>query len=549
MVRNLYRFYLYIVYIVLLLFIVVALRGLLSVVLAFTPLHGSMGAPPDHTLVVQSISFAAITLVIAGALASLHYWLIRRDMNSDVMAGASAIRSFFLNLTEALGVAAVVPLIGFAVIGGLARNPESSVVEYAAYAFPTFVLVIWLEVERRKAQVTAGAALTFQRLHLYGIQILLLIFLAVAWWYEIRSIVDGMFLGGQALRESCTDGSYCPHDNLFGLAMSLVWFVAAWLVYGWMLKNDNSSFLRLILHYLQFAVGVNFLLFGCYLSVQVILWAFIHPAVALRDIFGPPAFYDFVSPITLGVVVMLVYHGWLRAAVRQGIITRGVLFLTECAVIAFLAAGAFWWGCRDLLYGALQVWTHTVQRPEMPLLISAIASGVVGVGYIGLDVYLWRRDVAESTLAAGPRRGLVFALLGGGILVSAISGAIALYAWATALFGSPLDNGQVIINESLSTFIVGVLLVGIYLWVALRGHLFSTLSKKLEPVSSTITPNIPVASEDSTTVITSVSPEQPATLEVLLDDLLAGKITRDEAAMYIRSLTQASVNESSQPMQ
>ncbi|TMC20150.1 MAG: hypothetical protein E6J34_13585, partial [Chloroflexi bacterium] len=142
MVRNLYRFYLYIVYIALLCFIVAALRGLLSVALAFTPLRGSAGTLPDHTLVVQSISFAVIALVIAGALAALHYWLIRRDVSSDATAGASAIRSFFLNMTEALGIAVAVPLIGFMVIGNLARYPESGVVEYAATALPILALVI-----------------------------------------------------------------------------------------------------------------------------------------------------------------------------------------------------------------------------------------------------------------------------------------------------------------------------------------------------------------------------------------------------------------------
>jgi hypothetical protein len=268
MVRNLYRFYLYIVYIALLNFIVVALRGLLYVALAFTPLRGSAGTPPDHTQVVQSVSFAVIALVIAGALAALHYWLIRRDISSDALAGASAIRSFFLNITEALGIAVAVPLIGFMVIGNLARYPESGVVEYAADALPTLALVILLEVERRRTQVTAGAALAFQRLHLYGVQILLLVFLTFAWLYEIRPIVDGLFLGGRALGESCAGENYCPHSNLFGLGMSVLWFVAVWLIYGWMLKSDNSSFLRLILHFLQFVAGVSFLLFGCYLGVQ-----------------------------------------------------------------------------------------------------------------------------------------------------------------------------------------------------------------------------------------------------------------------------------------
>ena len=162
----------------------------------------------------------------------------------------------------------------------------------------------------------------------------------------------------------------------------------------------------------------------------------------------------------------------------------------------------------------------------------------------------------------------------------AIGGAMALYAWATALFGSPLENGQVIISEGLSTFIVGVLLLGIYLWVALRGRLLSALSKKGESAK----PTVPVVPGESATPVAlteatapsaksqnvlgngriwgqpkprqrgftpwtpkpyslscfctsaPVATEQPETLEMLLDDLLAGKITRDEAVVRIRAL-------------
>jgi Domain of unknown function (DUF5671) len=542
MVRNLYRFYLYVVYIVLLIFIAGALGALLAMLLAFTPLRGSYGNIPDRAQVVQSISLATVAVVIAGALASFHYWLIRRDMRSDPEAGTSGIRAFFLNMTVGIGVSVVVPVIGFEVISSLAQSTGANVVGAAAFAIPTLALVILLDMERRRTRVDAGAALVFQRLHLYGLQIILLISLISAWSFQFRSIIDAVFFGGRA----CGEASGCPSYNPVGLGISLLWFAVFWLGYGWMVKDDSASPLRLILHYLQFAVGVGFLLSGLYLGVEVILLPFFHQGVTLNDVVGPySGLYDFVSPLTLGIIVVSVYHVWLRMAARRGLIERRVLFLTECTIIAVLAAFTFWWGYGNLLYNIFQILTRASNLPDARMWVSAIASVVVGTSYIGLDIYLWRRDVAEPSLAVGPRRGLVFALLGGGTLAFAIGGALALYAWATALFGSPLDNGQQMINAGLAAFIVGVFLLGIYLWVARREHLFSSLGKKptAEPLASVAPPLSEQASSEASPEAT-VSPASPSetspvpavTIEEILDDLLAEKITRDEAAMRIRAL-------------
>jgi hypothetical protein len=242
------------------------------------------------------------------------------------------------------------------------------------------------------------------------------------------------------------------------------------------------------------------------------------------------------------------YHGWLRIAARQGLLERSVLFLTECAIVAVLAAMAFWWGCGYLLYNTFQLLTHASNSPDTATWVSAIASAVVGAGYIGLDVYLWRRHIADPSLVDGPRRGLVFALLGGGVLAFAIGGAIALYSWATALFGSPLNNGQEAINAGLATFIIGAFLLGIYLWIARREHLFSSLVKKpiAEPSpAATASPEETTASSEAiTSPEATTSPATPGeespvpvpTIEEILDDLLADKITRDEAVVRIRAL-------------
>jgi caffeoyl-CoA O-methyltransferase len=491
MARALYRFYLYAVSIALVIFIAASLGGLLATLLPFTPLRSTYDSFPDRAHIVQSIALVTVALVFAGPLVGLHYWLIRRDMSDDPAAGASAIRSFFLNVTEGIGVLLAVPLIGFVVIASRAQNPDASIIGPAAFALPTLVLVVLLSAERRRIRVNAGAALVFQRLHLYGAQIVLLIFLTIAWSYEVRPLVDGAFFGGKAAQEACAGSYYCPSYNLFGLGMSLLWFVVAWLSYGWVVKDDNASPLRLILHFLQFAAGVVFLVTGLYRGIEVILLPLFHQGVALKDVIGPYAgTYDFVSPLTLSIVVISAYNGWLRIAARQGLIERQVLFLTECAIVAILAAAVFWWGCDNLLYDTLQIWTHASNPPDTSAWVSAIAFVVAGAGYISLDIYLWRRDLAEPLQTAGPRRGLVFALLGGGILAFTIGGATALYSWIATLLGSPLNDSQQIINAGLGAFIVGLLLLGIYLWVALRERLFSRLSEVPTGASSAAVTNL-----------------------------------------------------------
>src|SRR5690242_9288839 len=177
MARNLYRFYLYAVFIALLIYAAFAIGQLLNTLLLFTSLRGSYVNVPSQADVVQSVVFATVSWVIAGLLGGLHYWLIRRDMHNDPAASTSAIRSFFLNITEAIGVLVGVPVMGFLVISSLAASSGANVASATSFAIPTLALVVLLELERRRTQVSTGAALAFQRLHFYSVQAILLFFL------------------------------------------------------------------------------------------------------------------------------------------------------------------------------------------------------------------------------------------------------------------------------------------------------------------------------------------------------------------------------------
>ncbi len=177
----------------------------------------------------------------------------------------------------------------------------------------------------------------------------------------------------------------------------------------------------------------------------------------------------------------------------------------------------------------------------------AIAFVITGLGYIALDIDLRLRSARAASI--GPRRAFAFVLLGGGMLAGAVGVVILLYTVLTALLGSPVDNWQNAARQGGAIFIVGALIVGIYLWVAIREHLFS-LHRPSPAAEAVGTPGAAMPAPAPTPLETTGAaapapgsvtekPESPLaapTIEDVLDELQAGKITRDEAAARIRTL-------------
>ncbi|HLZ62499.1 MAG TPA: hypothetical protein VKR06_36600 [Ktedonosporobacter sp.] len=522
MVRHLYRFYLYTVFIALLIFVAMVTGRLLYTLLENTWLRGSYGALSTPADIVQALTFAVVAWVIAGLVGGLHYWLIRRDIQHDPASGSSAIRSFFLNMTEALSVAVAVPVGGYA-LSALGYSSGSNVIWAVSLVLPALALAAVLELERQRTAASSGAALVFQRLHFYGVQLILLISLAFSWFSSIRPLVDELLFAGRGTLEYCHSSGYecSPPYNLSFIGASVAWFVIWWVVYGWATRKDSSRILRFILHGISLAYGVGSILTGIYLVVELLISPLFKQDVAFKDVLGLYPAYDFVSPLTLGILVVGVYHLWFRQAVQLESIERKSMQFMEIAIAAIVAAAIFWWGCGNLLYNALQSLSAAV--PEAHAWISVIGSIVAGLVYIPLSLYLRRRYAVDATSASGPRRGFVLALLGGGILALAIGGATALYAWVTSLFGSPIPNWLQVAHTGLAAFVVGAILVAIYLWAALGEQLLS--SRK--------TPSTPPVAVQPTL---EEPPVLAPTIENILDELLAGKITRDEAAAHIRAL-------------
>jgi hypothetical protein len=517
MARNLYRFYLYIIFIALIIFAVVVTSQLLSTLFGFTPLGGSYSTPPSQAALIQALVFAVVGWIISGALGGLHYWLIRRDQQQDQAAGGSAIRAFFLNMTEAIGVLIVVPLIGFGALGSLAYGYGGNNSYTIGVALPTLLMVIGLELERRRFQAHKGAALVFQRLHFFGVQLILLSLLAGAFASGFRPLVDAVLFNGQG---ECSNG-YCQTYQAGGLAVQLLWFVAGWLIYSLVTSRDSSRLVRMIMHGVGLAFGIGWAIYGIFVALEVVLAPLFHIALDFNEVMGVYATHDFLSPLAVGVLSTAVYHLLLRDVSQRGLIRQAVLLLIEEAIAALLLASVFWWGCGALLYNLLQTLAPAPTAPDGSAWIMALALLIPGLGYIPLDLLIRRRFALDPSSAIGPRRSLVLALLAAGILAFAIGGSIALYAWGTALLGSPIDNWPQFAHGGLAATITGAALIAIYVWPLRGEHLLARPARTDQPP----TPEIPP------------EPAAPATIEDILDELLAGHITRAEAALRIRSLS------------
>jgi hypothetical protein len=515
MARSLYRFYLYAIFIALLIFAVSATAQLLTTLFTFTPLRGAYDSAPSQAALVQSLVFAFVGWIISGALGGLHYWLIRRDLQSEPAAGTSPIRSLFLNAPEAIGMLLVVPLVGFGLIQNWALNNHGNVAFEAGIALPTLAMVALLEWERRRIPVQRGAALVFQRLHFFGVQLILLFFLASSFLGAVRPLVNHLFFGG---KNECDAFGYCPSYNLAGLALMLLWFALFWLIYGLPTSQDSSRLVRMIMHGISLAFSFGLVLYGVFLALELALSPIFKISLGLGEVLGISASYDFVSPLLTGIFTTAIYHLLLRDLSRRGLLEVQTRRLTEWTIATALLAGTFWAGCGYLLYAFLQMVAPAPTGPDSKLWMMTLALIITGLAYIPLDLFIRRRFTHDPAATVGPRRGLVLALLGASVLALAIGGAGALYAWLTALLGSPLTNWPQVAHGGLAAAIVGVLVAAIYLWTTRGEHLFTRQPRPTPPPAPT-------------------TPAQQASIESILDDLLAGKITREQAAAQLRALT------------
>ncbi len=544
MLHGLYRVYLYIVYIAMLTFAAVGLGMLLQTILAQTIFRDQNNVPTSATT-VQSGTFAVVSWLIAGLIGGLHYWLIRRDICSDHSAGGGAVRAFFLNFAEVLTLPLAVG-IGASTISMLGQS-YSSVSGSVAFAISALALWAWLDWERRRIQPNSGVAITFQRIHLYGVQLILLFILSANWIPTVGQLVDAFFYGGKGSGiTTCIGFTVCQQGpNLLSLAASTFFIILFWLWYGYLSHNDTASLFRRVFLFISYGFGFIFVLTGIYRIFTLLLLIILKVPLTPGEISGPGAQYDIIAPLSLGLVVIVVYLYWLRRNAQLHPTTKAAISLIIQATTTAFMAATFWWGSGLLLLNVLE----TIAPSSTPLTTEswayASALMITGAGYILLDILL-RRCSMQTTLSA-PLRGFVFALLGGSILAIAIGGAVALYAYSTAILGSPLDNWQYTAHTGLAAFIIGVIVAALYLWTGIRGGIVVRQSKVSQSTQSL--QSVQPATEIATITEVPASPPVPSAAPVpidtrsqaigsVLDTLLAGSISRDEALARIEQLSE-----------
>lgn len=530
MLRGLYRFYLYTVFIAMLLFAASGVEGLLQTILAQTFFNTSL----PQSSIVQSIVFTIVSLFISALFGGLHYWLIRRDMRSDSEANNGAVRAFFLNAVEFIVLPLAVGIGGFT-LASLGQQYTGNASFSTAFSITMLALWAIVEAERRRAPANAGAAVIFQRLHFYGTQLLLLFILTTIWLSGVGLLIDALFFGSRGSQQPVCGGfTVCPGPNLLSQIVAILLVLLSWLGYSWLSRKDTASLIRKVLHFFSFGYGLIALLVGIYRAASLLLFAILHIPIDSRSISGPYAPFDVLSPLMLGLLVSGLYLYWLRKAARQPDEKKSVSLTAEAIVTALLGV-SFWYGIGLLILNLLEQAAPSSTVPMPTSWANALALIITGIGYIPLDIHLRRRS--KHAAFTTPLRGFVFTLFGGGILTGAIGGATALYAYGTSLLGSPFDNWQYVAHSGLAALVIGIAIVGLYLWVGLRQHFFSPPAKQPTPATTTPPDSLdakPIIQPDQTPLTPTLTPSSP--LATILDELLAGKITRDEAMARIESL-------------
>ncbi len=297
--------------------------------------------------------------------------------------------------------------------------------------------------------------------------------------------------------------------NLGGDWVAVLWISAAVAAYWLLTRPLALSALRQAFQLIGYGISLIYFLTGLFFLLNLGVRS------ALGDPFESSELADgYVLPAALfGLLFAALYALWLRserAGSRMGAETIDHSIL---AISAFEAAVPFWFGIGFIVWRLLEIASGLpVEKLDWAGPIAAVLAGVV---YIPVSLYL--RVLTARTDAIGPRRAFVLALLAGGIIAGAIGAATALFAFGSQALGAPISNWEDVTRVGVAIFLVGLAIAGIYFWSARSEHLLQARP------SAAPTP-------------TAEGAPQPAlSIEQILDDFAAGRLSRDEAASRIRA--------------
>jgi Domain of unknown function (DUF5671) len=508
MARTLYRVYLYVVSLVLLGFAAFSVGSLLNTLFLLTPIRGMYETAPSGQDVVRSIVLAIVALVISLALGGLHYWLIRRDIAQDAGAATGTVRSLFLNLAQT--VAALVALsAGNSSLGQLGGQFYAGVAINLAIWLTALAVFVLAQTERARANPARGAPVVLQRLHLYGVQAVILVSALFTWTHTLHETVRLIF-------------GYGASPQLVGGWLSIAWTAVAWGVYTWLARGDTLSVLRQVAHFFGFMVGLVATIYGTEQAAELLFRGLLH---ATTNVLGDlTTTFDFFPWLLFGLAVMLGYGLWLAMEASETPLGRLGTDLTVLTLSAIALGIAFYIGVARLLTGAVEAVVPNGSPLGAAGWAAAAGLAIAGLAHPLLAYRLWQRTTVDAPI--GPRRGYVLAGLAAGGLAATIAAARVLYLAITALLGTPSGSDWTSqARNTLVIMVVGGFVAGIHLWRLLA-------ERKLIPHpsagrSETGAPSAPTA------------PAADAAIEGVLDALLAGRITREQAAAQLKALIHA----------
>nr|BBH93584.1 hypothetical protein KTA_17830 [Thermogemmatispora argillosa] len=531
MARNLYRSYLYVVLLTLLALAIYALTVLLNPLWRLTPLRPSYEAVPDRAAVVQAFAFAVTVFFFVTIVGGLHYWLLRRDLRQDPAAGRGAVRAFFLNISELV----LAPIAIFS-LGQVLTQFDSG---YAATGLATLLGLLALEWERRRLAPGSGLAWFFQRLHVYSVQLILVFPLVSATSYFLSLALDTFVLGGGHIAPPAV---VAGHADLRGPLATALWFLLAWFAYAYFNRQDSGSWLRRLLY-------AGLLVYGCFLTLNsaaalldLLLRFLTGEKIQATALLTPPGTLLFSLPsgmVLVGLLVAGFAWFWLQSEAKQlsdPQQARAVLRYSLVAIAAALLALLFWVGVGRLLLTLLFSLFPTGPLPQPGDWIDGVAPLLVGLGALPLNLLLLRRYRQEPERALLPCQGFILAVLIGGVLATTIGGAVLLFAGSTALLGSPVENWPRLAQESVVALLVGLVVLGIYLWQEQRSKVLTALGVSLPAPLQSAGPGSGIGQPERQATAGQVAGEEAPTLEDILRRVQDRQISLEEAASQIRAL-------------
>lgn len=530
MTRTLYRLYLYLMCVVMLVFAAISFGSLLNTLLLETPLRGLNVEPPLSQVVVQNSVLAATALLVALGIGGLHYWLIRRDLASDPGAGAGTVRALALNLVQAVAavVAFVAGLILFPGIGQpIYYSFSATELAFLVTAVGVFLLV---QVERSRTRPGPGAPIDMQRLHLYLVSLIVLFSSGGVVVSAIESTINVLLVRANAVPGPCASAPISVTANdpgcdiaygLLGKWLSLLWVVVVWTVYAWLARTDRRSVLRQVTHAISFVFGAGILIFGIDRAAEWLLRAGLHVSGGLAIEYMQ--LYSFTAFVLFGALIAMIYARQLLADSGESALglVGTQLMLLALAAVAF--GIPFYVGVIRLGHGLVEAAVRGDQLTA-PAWASALALIIAGLGHPLLAYLLRTRSTADAPI--GPRSAFVLGGLAAGGLTAGISLATALYLYITAALGSPVGaNWAANARYAVIVTLVGGVIAAIHFW---RLRQQPALLRGLLPGGEHAAPA-------PTTAPASAAGDP---ILAILDGLLAGRLTREQAAAQIRAQTQ-----------